>query len=449
MSQGTEKRREELINRIANSLETGIVPWQRLGLPLSPPTNAVTGRSYKGVNALYLIDSCGSNITNGNGDGAGKYQDNRWVTANDAKKHGFLIKEGEHGTVIEHWSENKDGKMTVKGYPIFNVAQLNAYIPPPETKLRPDLSRAYAMLHRVGIDMNEDEKLPDYLENIRKYVSLSAKNQFQNVHTDDLKTLRVSMATAMVCQEMNIDNGMAMDSPTKSWAESIRHNPRELFNAARDASKLADTILKDMEYERNPVQRMDSIKWDVIREEIQKAQSRQEAQQEKAEASRAEGIIEDAALIPDGLDSNLPNADLNAEQEAVKSSVDKASAEVKNMRSAATQKETAASQSPTASATAIAKEKMGRGAIVTNAQTGKAYSGKIIGVTGNHPDRIAIQRITGNQAVLHRIKDISSEANLSIGADVTITKGQDGKTKIITREEADKVKENERNGRGL
>jgi antirestriction protein ArdC len=436
MSQGTEKRREELAKRVAISLEAGVIPWQRYGLPLSPPTNAVTGRSYKGVNALFLMERCAEN----------GYTDNRWITASDANKHGFLIKNGEQGAVLEHWGENKDGKMTVKGYPVFNVSQLNAYIPLPENERLPDLSRADAMMRKAGIEIRDKPVFLDYLEKIQTYTLMKTNEQCQSVYTNDLKTLRYSMALSTVCREMGLDSGMPLGAPTKSWANSISHNPKELFSAARDASKSADSILKEMQYERNTVQNMNLINWDVIQERMQQAR---EAQQEKAEAQRIGEIVEDAALIPDGLDSNLPNADLNYEQEAVKSSVDKAVTEVKEMRNAATMKE-ANAQGGIAGAAAIAKEKMGKGAIVTSAKPGRSYSGKIIGIVGAHPDTIAIQRISGNQAVLHRIKEKSAEANMAIGADVTITKGQDGKTEVKARDESTRerdTRENEREGR--
>jgi hypothetical protein len=108
------------------------------------------------------------------------------------------------------------------------------------------------------------------------------------------------------------------------------------------------------------------------------------------------------------------------------------------MRASASEKETAAASSPVADAISAAKRNMGPGAIVTNAQAGKTYTGKIIGVTGTHPDTIAIQKISGNQAVLHRIKDISAETNIQVGADVSIARGKNGKATVRTREELDR-----------
>ncbi|GHV28519.1 hypothetical protein FACS1894167_05710 [Synergistales bacterium] len=164
-----------------------------------------------------------------------------------------------------------------------------------------------------------------------------------------------------------------------------------------------------------------------------------EAQKAKAEAQRAAELLAGAALIPRGLDGNLPNADLTPEQEAVMSSVDKANAEVQDLRSSASGKEASASNS--ANATAVAKQKMGLGTVVLSAQTGRTYSGRIVGITGSHPDKIAIQRISGNMAILHRIKDIAAETNIAVGDDVSITKGRDGKSAVMTREEMTKARE--------
>ena len=165
-----------------------------------------------------------------------------------------------------------------------------------------------------------------------------------------------------------------------------------------------------------------------------------QAQQERAAAQRASEILDGAALIPDGPDSNLPNADLDSEQEAVKSSIDKANIEVREMRSSAASKEDAASRN-TSEAAVFAKRKMGPGVIVTTAQKGRTYTGRIIGLSGSHPDTLAIQRISGNQAVLHRIKDIASESDIAVGAELSITRGRDGKAAARTRGEISKAKD--------
>jgi hypothetical protein len=209
--------------------------------------------------------------------------------------------------------------------------------------------------------------------------------------------------------------------------------------AKREEMELEGTKLKDKEREEKSEAASDMT--EAYHGEASGDNTlRFQASQERAEARRAGEILDGAALIPDGLDSNLPNADLNFEQEAVKSSIGRANAEVAEMRSSAVSKEDAASRN-TAEATASARGKMGPGVIVTAAQKGRTYTGKIIGMTGSGPDTLAIQRISGNQAVLHKIKDIASESSIAVGADVSITKGRDGKISVKTREEISKEKE--------
>lgn len=431
MSEKTEKRRAEFAERVTASLDAGVIPWQRNGLPVYPPRSASSMRSYKGINALYLTERCAEK----------DYPENRWLTASYANKQGFHVREGEQGVVLEYWGDSKDGKMTIRGYPVFNVSQLQNYRPTPEARGEDaNLARADEMLRSVGVEMHDRAKRPDYLEKIGTLVSEKAAGQEQNVYTEELRALRKNIALWFVCQEMGIDSGTSGESQDrnlmKSWARSIRHNPRELFNAVRDATKIADSLLRDMNHDRTPVQDLEPAE---IENRARRAQTAQEARQEASEALKAEGVIADALLLPDGPDSNLPNADLGAEEEMIKSSAEKAAEEIVRMRASAAAKETssrasAGDKKPVAAAKALAKRELGPDTIVTNAQAGKTYEGKIIGMTGSIPDRVAIQRITGNQAVLHRIRDMATESGLAVGAELSITKGREGKLTVKTRE---------------
>jgi hypothetical protein len=90
---------------------------------------------------------------------------------------------------------------------------------------------------------------------------------------------------------------------------------------------------------------------------------------------------------------------------------------VNDLRAAASARETGVRVDRIAEARNVAKEHMGSDAIVTSAQPGKSYSGKIIGILGGpaSPDRSAIQAVSDNHAILHDIKNISANANLKIG----------------------------------
>lgn len=107
-------------DRIIEQLEKGTVPWQRPWRLAGVPKNAITGRPYRGFNALYL-SSLG-------------YEQNLFLTFSQVNKElGGKVKQGEHGHVITWWKTEKpkdeeeqiDGKarLYLRYYTVFNVSQ--------------------------------------------------------------------------------------------------------------------------------------------------------------------------------------------------------------------------------------------------------------------------------------------------------------------------------------
>lgn len=97
-----EKTRTEFAENVARSLKNGIVPWQRKELPPDPVQSATSGNSYRGLNAMYLMEKCAE---------AG-FADPRFITASEANKRDLYVRKSEHGVSLEHWSI-KDGKPEV------------------------------------------------------------------------------------------------------------------------------------------------------------------------------------------------------------------------------------------------------------------------------------------------------------------------------------------------
>jgi antirestriction protein ArdC len=57
---GIEENRGAFVERVAQSLEKGVVPWRQGELPVEPQQNAVSGRNYNGLNALFLMEAAGA-----------------------------------------------------------------------------------------------------------------------------------------------------------------------------------------------------------------------------------------------------------------------------------------------------------------------------------------------------------------------------------------------------
>ncbi len=403
MTSPTEKRREEFAERVARSLEAGVVPWQRQGLPDMPMQSAVSGRQYAGLNALRLMEHCAEK----------GYTDPRFITATEANKNGLYVRKGEHGVVLEYWAKSEDGKTKPRGYSVFNVQQLNGSLPMTGTEKNAGLEKAALMLKNAGIEIAPDSGVKAYQDAIKKLTVRNAEESglTQTVHTPELLALRYNIASTLAMREAGIPVEQAEGAPTKSWAQSIKHDPSQLGKAARDGSALAEAVLGDMRQKKE-----------------KKEAELFQANTERADAQKGQELVSEAAAVPRGPDSNLPNADLSGVQEAVLAASDKARTQVNDLRASATSREASAGAATDkiAEARDIANRQLGGGAIVTSATPGRSYSGKIIGIIGDGPDKAAVQAVSDNHAILHHISDISAASNIKLGEDVSLTADEQG-----------------------
>jgi hypothetical protein len=130
-------------------------------------------------------------------------------------------------------------------------------------------------------------------------------------------------------------------------------------------------------------------------------------------------------------------------QEAVIEAADKAATQVNDMRASASAREANANEAgksidKIAAARNVARQHLGDGAIVTSAQPGHTYHGKIIGILGgltSGPDMGAIQAISDNHAVLHDIKNISANANLKVGEETNMAVDEQGYSSVQAKNE--------------
>ena len=118
---------EELTNTIIAKLEDGVLPWRR---PWDPrkcsagesPMNPVTGRTYRGVNALALAMS--PRAFGG---------DPRWMSYRQAAARGWQVRKGEKGAIVffykklEIRSDDEDRRTIplLRAYVVFHASQLD------------------------------------------------------------------------------------------------------------------------------------------------------------------------------------------------------------------------------------------------------------------------------------------------------------------------------------
>ncbi len=98
---------QEVTDRIITALEAGVVPWRRAWDPAlagqnTMPSNATTGRFYRGINVLMLALSPFAWTTG----------DNRWCSYKQAAERGWQVHKGERGTTVFFFKklECRDGE---------------------------------------------------------------------------------------------------------------------------------------------------------------------------------------------------------------------------------------------------------------------------------------------------------------------------------------------------
>ena len=86
---------QNVTDKIIAALDQGVIPWikpwsaPRGGQPQPFPTNAVSGRAYRGINIPLLW--CEAQLRG--------FSDDRWLTFNQARQAGGHIRKGEHSTL--------------------------------------------------------------------------------------------------------------------------------------------------------------------------------------------------------------------------------------------------------------------------------------------------------------------------------------------------------------
>jgi len=289
-STGTGKNLyREITDKIVLELEQGIVPWVRPwrsgvgSASLSLPKNALTKRSYSGINIILLWSAL---------DERG-FASPHWLTFKQALELGGSVRKGEKGTSVyyadkfipekERQRARDDGTDPatihfLKRYTVFNAEQCDGLsadlrIPRP---LLPDcqtIPHAEALIAATGADFrvggNEAFYVPSqdfiriphqsaFADQINYYRTAFHELGHWTGHASRLardlssgfgsggyarEELVAEMATAFVCASLGIVPTVRHADYIGNWLQALREEPRAIFRAASQASKAADFIL--------------------------------------------------------------------------------------------------------------------------------------------------------------------------------------------------------------
>lgn len=298
----SNKVREQLAQHFLEALNQGRIPWEACWSQ-SRPLNPVTGKVYRGVNAIalsYTADHRG-------------YTDPRWCTYRQAQEKGWQVRKGEKSASVEYWAYYdtkarkllpwEDVKQKLKAdpdyekylqlrcrtYSVFNAQQIDGipaleqnhtdigvlrqqrdtlirnmgvryeeygssafYRPsqdtvvlPPEASFHDTYSYMATLLHECGHATGHPDRLDRDMSGIFGSESYAREE------------LRAEIASAFTAQSLGLQLSEGqmqyhLDQHTayiQSWAKVLQKNPEELFRAIKAAEGISDYLIEKGEFE--------------------------------------------------------------------------------------------------------------------------------------------------------------------------------------------------------
>ena len=271
-----QKVTDQIISAIEQGVDAWQMPWHRSA---TTPTNALTGKAYRGVNVLSLWTTAASS----------NYRSGIWATYAQWNQLGAQVRKGEKAAFIMFWKfpnraeeaeegeedDNRRGPIA-RGYNVFNADQVDGYSLPnipvlPPTERIESADRFFAALNadvrhggaRAYYSKTEDFiQLPPF-DVFKEAAAYYATFAHESIHwtgaphrlNRDLKgrfgdesyaaeELVAELGAAFLCADLNVENRPRPDHAAyvQNWLKVLRNDKRAIFTAASKAQAAADWL---------------------------------------------------------------------------------------------------------------------------------------------------------------------------------------------------------------
>lgn len=274
---------DRITNQIIAAIDAGandyIMPWHRTGTMLDCPTNAITGRNYRGLNVLTLwID----------GESAG-FSTGKWATYRQWNEHGAQVRKGERGTPVFFWQQRGNGSpeqdgdndrrrtgFVAKAFTVFNADQVDGahFDTPPVLSEDERNAQAEAFVRKTGATIlhggdrayyapgPDHVQMPEFGQfksGTAYYYTLAhelthwsgAKHRLNRNFSNRfgsagyaMEELIAELGAAFTCARLGLPTEPRRDHAPyiASWLKALRGDSRAIFTAASKAQEAADFL---------------------------------------------------------------------------------------------------------------------------------------------------------------------------------------------------------------
>lgn len=279
----------QIVAAIENGAGTWKMPWHTSGRDAFTPVNVTSRKPYRGINTLCLWAAAESK----------GYEHGEWATYGQWQDHGAQVRKGEKAVTVVFWKfansaaqSQEDGEeqngtaahsrlLFVRGYSVFNVAQVDGYTakPQPAIPILDRIETADEFFHQIGATVRHggdrayyspdsdhiqmppfnafDDNAAYYSTLAHEHTHWAAKlgrcdRQLGRRFGDNVyaaEELIAELGAAFVCAHLGLSTEPRPDHAQyiQPWLQVLKTDKRAIFTASSKAQQAADYLVERAE----------------------------------------------------------------------------------------------------------------------------------------------------------------------------------------------------------